>query len=86
MSCNGKLVHRRYEANMRFHASQRPGLSPEEDEDEEGDAKDTSGAVDISHIPLEEREYRVQSTGARVTLASAKPLLYMFCAKLPADR
>lgn len=80
---------RRYEANMRFHASQRPGLNQEEDEDEgqEGEeAKEQPESVDISHIPLQEREYRVESSGARVTLASAKPLLYMFCAKMPADR
>ena len=77
----------RYEANMRFHASRRPGLEGEEDEEDAADEpKDEFGSIDISHIPLEGREYRVASTGARVTLASAKPLLYMFCAKLPADR
>ena len=69
---------------MRFHAEQRPGLGEEADKEEEGDVKLTE--LDISHIPVELREYRVPSTGARVTLASAKPLLYMFCAKLPADR
>lgn len=69
---------------MRFHAEQRPGLGEEADKEEEGDVKLTE--LDISHIPVELREYRVLSTGARVTLASAKPLLYMFCAKLPADR
>lgn len=69
---------------MRFHAEQRPGLGEEAEKEEEGDVKLTE--LDISHIPVELREYRVQSTGARVTLASAKPLLYMFCAKLPADR
>lgn len=68
---------------MRLHAEQRPGLGDDADK-EEGDVKLTE--LDISHIPVELREYRVQSTGARVTLASAKPLLYMFCAKLPADR
>lgn len=72
---------------MRFHASRRPGLEGEEDEeDATEERKDEYGAIDISRIPLEGREYRVASTGARVTLASAKPLLYMFCAKLPADR
>ena len=69
---------------MRFHAKRRPGLGEEEDKEDEGDVKLTES--DISHIPVEIREYRVPSTGARVTLASAKPLLYMFCAKLPADR
>ena len=69
---------------MRFHAEQRPGLGEEAEKEEEGDVKLTE--LDISHIPVELREYRVLSTGARVTLASAKPLLYMFCAKLPADR
>lgn len=69
---------------MRFHAEQRPGLGEEAEKEEEGDVKLTE--LDISHIPVELREYRVASTGARVTLASAKPLLYMFCAKLPADR
>ena len=69
---------------MRFHAEQRPGLGEEAGKEEEGDVKLTE--LDISHIPVALREYRVQSTGARVTLASAKPLLYMFCAKLPADR
>ncbi len=69
---------------MRFHAKRRPGLGEEEDREEEGDV--TLTEMDINHIPLEMREYRVASTEARVTLASAKPLLYMFCAKLPADR
>ncbi len=69
---------------MRFHAKRRPGLGEEEDKEEEGDVMLTE--MDINHIPLEMREYRVASTEARVTLASAKPLLYMFCAKLPADR
>ena len=69
---------------MRFHAKRRPGLGEEEDREEEGDA--TLTEMDVNHIPLEMREYRVASTEARVTLASAKPLLYMFCAKLPADR
>ncbi|KAL0030548.1 hypothetical protein WJX79_003716 [Trebouxia sp. C0005] len=73
-----------YEANMRFHANRRPGLGEEEDKEEEGEV--TLTEMDINHIPLEMREYRVASTEARVTLASAKPLLYMFCAKLPADR
>lgn len=70
---------------MRFHASQRPGLGTETD-DEEEDKEPQTGAVDMAHIVMEEHEYRVESTGARVTLASAKALLYMFCAKLPADR
>ena len=69
---------------MRFHAEQRPGLGEEAGKEEEGDVK--LSEQDISHIPVELREYRVPSTGARVTLSSAKPLLYMFCAKLPADR
>lgn len=69
---------------MRFHANRRPGLGEEEDKEEEGEV--TLTEMDINHIPLEMREYRVASTEARVTLASAKPLLYMFCAKLPADR
>ncbi|KAL0046074.1 hypothetical protein WJX82_001682 [Trebouxia sp. C0006] len=73
-----------YEANMRFHAKRRPGLGEEEVKEEERDV--TLTEMDINHIPLEMREYRVASTEARVTLASAKPLLYMFCAKLPADR
>lgn len=69
---------------MRFHAARRPGLGEAEEQEEDGDIKLTE--LDINHIPVEMREYRVPSTGARVTLASAKPLLYMFCAKLPADR
>ena len=69
---------------MRFHAARRPGLGEAEEQEEEGDIK--LSELDINHIPLDMREYRVPSTGARVTLASAKPLLYMFCAKLPADR
>ena len=79
-----RLLRRRYEANMRFHAERRPGLGEADEREEEGDVKLTE--LDINHIPIELREYRVASTGARVTLASAKPLLYMFCAKLPADR
>ena len=69
---------------MRFHAARRPGLGEAEEQEEEGDVNLTE--PDINHIPEKMREYRVLSTGARVTLASAKPLLYMFCAKLPADR
>ena len=69
---------------MRFHARRRPGLGEEEDKEEEGDISLSEG--DINHIPADMREYRVASTQARVTLASAKPLLYMFCSKLPSDR
>ena len=69
---------------MRFHARRRPGLGEEEALEEEGEIKLSD--VDISHIPAQMREYRVECTQARVTLSSAKPLLYMFCAKLPADR
>ena len=69
---------------MRFHAARRLGLGEAEEQEEEGDVNLTEH--DINHIPEKMREYRVLSIGARVTLASAKPLLYMFCAKLPADR
>ena len=31
-------------------------------------------------------EYRVPASGARVTLTSAKPLLYHYCSKLPTDK
>ena len=35
---------------------------------------------------MEEDVYKVASTGAQITLASAKPLLYTFCAKLASDK
>ena len=69
---------------MQFHAQRRPGLGEAEEKEEEGDVALTD--MDFDHVPENMREYRVASTQARVTLASAKPLLYMFCAKLPADR
>ena len=69
---------------MQFHAQQRPGLGEEEVREDEGNVGLSED--DLDHIPDDFREYRVASTQARVTLASAKPLLYMFCAKLPADR
>ena len=31
-------------------------------------------------------EYWVPASGARVTLTSAKPLLYHYCSKLPTDK
>lgn len=32
------------------------------------------------------REYRVEATGAKISLASAKAALFYFCSLLPADR
>lgn len=37
-------------------------------------------------LPLSSTEYRVPSTGARITLSSAKGALFQFCQKLPSDR
>ncbi len=37
-------------------------------------------------IPLDQWQYCVPLTGARVTLANAKALIYYFCAKLPSDK
>ena len=49
--------------------------------DEEGfPSEDTRG------IPRSEQEYVVPSTGAKVTLADAKSLLFRFCNRLPSDR
>ena len=36
--------------------------------------------------PREALEYCVPSNGAKVTLASAKQLVFHFCARLPSDR
>ena len=40
----------------------------------------------LQGIPLDEWQYCVPLTGARVTLANAKALIYYFCAKLPSDK
>jgi hypothetical protein len=50
--------------------------------EEEEDCTD----ADARQLPKEEREYQVASTGAKVTLASAKSLLFYYCVKLPSDR
>lgn len=68
----------RYEANMRTHAISRPNQLAEMNVEGEGDHK--------TGQDVEEEVYKVASTGAQVTLASAKPLLYTFCAKLASDK
>jgi hypothetical protein len=40
----------------------------------------------MQDLPPEEREYVVESTGAKCPLISAKNLLFYYCAKLPSDR
>ena len=42
--------------------------------------------LETQALAPEECEYRIASTGARVTLANAKSLLFYFCAQLPSDR
>lgn len=63
---------------MRSHAINRPEQQAENSvEGEENDK---------ARQDMEEDVYRVASTGAQITLASAKPLLYTFCAKLAYDK
>ena len=37
-------------------------------------------------VPLEQWQYVSPNTGAKVTLANAKALIYHYCAKLPSDK
>lgn len=67
-----------YEANMRSHAINRP-------EQQAGKSLD-GGENDKARQDTAEDVYKVASTGAQITLASAKPLLYTFCAKLASDK
>ena len=70
-------VFGRYEANMRSHATNRPEQEAE---------KSLEGEDNKARQDLEADVYKVASTGAQVTLASAKPLLYTFCGKLAYDK
>ncbi|KAL0048140.1 hypothetical protein WJX82_008725 [Trebouxia sp. C0006] len=67
----------KYEANMRSHATNRPEQEAE---------KSLEGEDNKARQDLEADVYKVASTGAQVTLASAKPLLYTFCGKLAYDK
>ena len=40
---------------------------------------------DVLGLPRHDAEYRVDSTGARVSISSAKSLLFQYCSKLPSD-
>ncbi|KAK9823040.1 hypothetical protein WJX81_002311 [Elliptochloris bilobata] len=70
--------HMRAEAARR--AQERAPLAPS------GPAEAAEWAAALAAMPAAAREYRVASTGAKVTVASAKPLLFHFCDKLPADK
>ena len=70
-------VFGRYEANMRSHTTNRPEQEAE---------KSLEGEDNKARQDLEADVYKVASTGAQVTLASAKPLLYTFCGKLAYDK
>ena len=63
---------------MRRHAISRP--EPQAGKSLEGEENNKARQV------MEEGVYMVASTGAQVTLASAKPLLHTFCAKLAYDK
>jgi len=63
---------------MRSHATNRPEQEAEKSLEGEENNK--------ARQDLEEDVYKVASTGAQVTLASAKPLLYTFCGKLAYDK
>lgn len=70
---------RRVEEEMLQQAQERAGL-PGPDEEvgaTEAEARELHSSA---------REYRVPSTGAKVSLASAKSLLYQYCNMLPCDR
>jgi len=43
------------------------------------------GDGELREYAASEKEFRVDSTGAKVTLRSAKPLIYEYCKKLPSD-
>ena len=68
----------RFEEEMLAQAQGRAEL---QGPDEEG-----SSSGDTHGIPKSDQEYVVPSTGAKVTLADAKSLLYRFCNRLPSDR
>ena len=40
---------------------------------------------DMLDLPKSDAEYRVESTGARVSISGAKSLLFQYCSKLPSD-
>ena len=40
----------------------------------------------LAAMPPAARQYRVPATGAKVSLASAKPLLFHYCDKLPVNK
>ena len=69
----------RMEAEMLSTAQSRATLAPEDIEVEEREA-------DLQQYPAHLREYRVASTGAKVTLQNAKALIHQYCQKLPSDR
>ena len=61
-------------------ARERAPLAPS------GPAEAAEWAAALAAMPPAAREYRVPATGAKVSLASAKPLLLHYCDKLPADK
>ena len=47
--------------------------------------RSTEGAARSQGVPIDQWQY-VTPTGAKVTMANAKALIFHFCAKLPSDR
>ena len=67
---------------MRTHAVSRSGEGEKATLDEVG----LNIEEKLEDNAVKEDEYQVASTGARVTMASAKQLLHVFCAKLAPDK
>lgn len=65
-----------------LHRAQNGDLdsSSSDDDDEEEDAAELERMAEAGF------QFRVESTGARVTLSSSKDLLFQICAKLPTDK
>ena len=63
---------------MRSHAINRP--------EQQAENSLEGGENDKARQDMEEDVYKVASTRVQITLASAKPLLYNFCAKLAYDK
>lgn len=64
---------------MRAEAIRRRLRSGETDSDDE---EDVDESVDEAVVKM---EYEVPATGARVSLESAKSLLFLYCSRLPTD-
>ena len=70
---------------MRAEASRRR-LKGEDDDDSELDEEEAEvEGADAGSATPQTMEYRIEATGARVSLAGAKSLLFHYCSRLPTD-